>query len=292
MLIGAILARGGTMPQERAERSGAGKPITIAHTAIPKHEYQRLFSSLSQRGLRLNWIDGYDVRGGTYFNAIFHSHEGVPWKAYHGLTEQRLEESQEKNGQYLMAHLESYRDGDDIRYAVIYLHSSWSGWDSLLDAKWDAPWDFGGWTYYTDLSATEHQHRFDELTSLGFVPANVSVTAPSNRRRYSGLYWHRDDGGFELKSALTAQEYQRAYDRNTDAKRGLATLDAYTLDGKPRFSAAWTSAAWEPPAARHGLTRAQFEAENSELRTRGFRPSIITGYAVGSAHRFAALWRR
>ncbi|MGH3909456.1 MAG: peptidoglycan DD-metalloendopeptidase family protein, partial [Pseudonocardiaceae bacterium] len=250
----------------------------IARHGIPEADYQVEFERIAKSGYRPVWVDGYDVDGDTFFNVIFRPADGVAWVARHGLTSSAYQNVFNIFiGQGLrLVHIESYLSGGGVRYAPIFVKSPGPAF-----------------TAYHGASADDHQKSFNDLTSKGWRPVNVSAVSVSGERTYAALYEQKDVGSFFVKSFLTPAEYQTQFDQNTAAGRRLAYLNAYTHSGGPRITAIWQ----QKPAvaalvARHGLTGSQYQAEfDAQLRA-GFLTRAVTGYEEGGGHRFAAYWTK
>jgi hypothetical protein len=99
-------------------------------------------------------------------------------------------------------------------------------------------------------------------------------------------------GSFIARSFLTSCEYQDEYDANKSAGRQLVYLNAYEYDGGVRFTAIWHGAIAGVPAARHGLTGAEYQDQWEHWTGLGFLTRCVTGYDAGANAHFAALWRK
>ncbi len=249
----------------------------IARHGIPASEYQFTFDHITKSGYRPVWVDGFEVNGKNYFNAIFRPADGVAWVARHGLTAaQYQDEFDLRTPQgYRPLQVESYTDGAAIRYAVILV-------------KQAGP----EWVAYHGKSANEHQALFDTLTATGFRPINNSVVAPGGQRSYTSFYEKKFVGSFIAKSFLTSSEYQDAYDANKAAGRQLVYLNAYEYSGGVRYTAIWHSAVAGVPAARHGLTGAEYQDQWEHWTGLDFLTRCVTGYDAGASAHYAALWRK
>jgi hypothetical protein len=250
----------------------------IARHGIPAANYQLEFERIYKSGYRPVWVDGYDVNGDTFFNVIFRPAAGVVWAARHGLTASSYQSTFDtftKQG-FRLVHIESYLSGGDVRYAPIFVKSPGAAF-----------------TAYHGLSAADHQKAFNDLTSKGWRPVNVSPVSVSGARIYAALYEQKDVGSFWVKSFLTPAEYQTEFDANAGAGRHLAYLNAYTHEGAPRISAIWhQKPAVNALVARHGLTGSQYQTEFDTQLSAGFLTRAVTGYEDGGGHRFAAYWTK
>lgn len=248
----------------------------VARHGVPISDYQCLADQAANADYEMVWIDGFDVGGKVYFNVVLQPRSG-PWQAFHGMSaaqhQKRFSEYVGKGYRPML--LESYNSGQGIRYAAIYRKQSGPQYKA-----------------YHGLSAGEHQKRMDDLTASGYRPRNVSVVSSGGQRSYTALYEKEDIGGWQARSALTADEYQKAFEDNAKRGRQLVYLNAYTHDAKPYFSAIWSSKAVGPYKARHGLTSSQYQSEWQGASRGGLTTRAVTGYSAGGSIRYAGIWRK
>lgn len=250
----------------------------IARHGVPASEYQFTFEHITNSGYRLVWIDGYEVNGANFFNAIFRLSDGTPWKALHGLSSAQYQNAFDTLPQgFRPLQVESYTDGNLIRYAVIFV-------------KQIGP----VWTAYHGKTAEEHQNLFNSLTKeQGFRPINTSVVSVGGQRSYTALYEKKNVGSFKAHSFLTPNEYQTKFNENSTAGRQLVYLNAYNHGSNGiRFSAIWHSAVSGSTIAKHGLNSANYQEEWKTATDKGFLTQCVTGYDAGINANFAAFWRK
>lgn len=248
-----------------------------ARHGIPARDYQCVVEQAALAGYAPEWIDGFSVGGDVHYNAIFRPAGNTAWQAFHGLSaaqyQQRFDEFTGKGFRPTL--VESYKHGDDVRYAVIFRK------------------DNGPQTRaYHGLSANEHQQRFDDWTAAGFRPRNIAVSAVNGQPRYTALYEKTDYGQWTAKSRLSADAYQQAVTENDAKGLKLIYLNAYGLDGKVWFSAIWSAKPTGAIKARHGLSAQQYQSEWNSAGRSGFLTRAVTGYAAGNDARYAAIWRK
>lgn len=254
----------------------------VSHHGIPQASYQTIFDRATQAGYRPVWVDGYEVQGQTFFNAIFRPNAGAPaWIARHAMTAAQYQtefNTHTANG-YRLLNLASYMSGSEIRYAAIFVKAAG-----------------GAWTAYHGLTADAHQARFNELSGQGYVPVNVSVVSVNGQRSYAAFYEKKAVGSWLLKSFLTSDEYQQEWNANAAAGRRVAYLSAYNHNGSVRFSALFQQTNIEGNEAttvgRHNLTASGYQSEYDTRLSDGHLTRCVAGYAVGAAANFAAIWRK
>ncbi len=249
----------------------------IARHGIPESKYQFLFNHITKSGYRLAWIDGFNVNGKVYFNAVFRPKNGIKWATFHGLTSAQYQAkfNEYTGAGYRPLQVESYRRGNGIRYAVIFTKQNGAAFKA-----------------YHGRSAQQHQQLFDSLTQQGFRPRNISVVSINGQRSYTALYEKTNIGSFVLKSFMTPAQYQQAFNQNKQAGRQVSYLNAYLHNGQPRFTAIWNSATNGSFKARHGLSSGQYQQQWEDNTQQGFLTRIVTGYEQDNRIRFAAVWRK
>lgn len=248
----------------------------LARHGIPEASYQTEFDRIVSSGYRLVWIDGYDVNGKTFFNAIFRPANGTAWHARHGLSgaQYQAEFTTWTGKGYRLDHIESYLSGGNVCYAPIFVKSSGPAF-----------------TAYHGRSAADHQKLFDDLTKDGWRPVNITAVSPGGNRVYAGLYEKRDAGSFRVKSFLTPAEYQTEFDSNSNAGRKLVYLNAYTHQGGPRIIGIWHEKT-QSALARHGLSSSEYQKEFDTHLGQGMLTRAVTGYEQADSARFAAFWTK
>jgi hypothetical protein len=248
----------------------------VARHGVPARDYQCLFDQAVASGYMLEWIDGFDVNGRVYYNAIFRPSSGAS-AAFHGLTSSQYQQrfNQYKGQGYRPHQVESYNSKTGVRYAVIFRKQSGAAYSA-----------------YHGLDAAAHQAKMNALSQAGYRPRNVSVVSAGGQRRYTALYRKTDIGGWQAKSQLTAAQYQQAFNANAKAGRQLVYVNAYVHGGQPHFSAIWSSKANGPYKARHGLSGSQYQTEWTNTTKAGYLTRDVTGYANGNSARYAAIWRK
>jgi hypothetical protein len=246
----------------------------IARHGLPSDKYQFTFNHIAGSGYRLDWIDGYNLKGKIYFNVVFRPGNGTVWAGYHNLNSSLYQSkfSQLTKSGYRLHQVESYPLGRNILYAAIFV-------------KKKGPAAFA----YHGRSSSQHQKLFNDLTGKGYRPINISVVSINGNRSYAALYEKKNIGSFVARSFLTPAEYQKEF--NANSKKGLKViyLNAYQHKGQSRFTAIWSSAVNGNLKARHGLTSTQYQKEWEKSVKQGFLTRNVTGYGISSL-RFGAVW--
>ena len=249
----------------------------VARHGVKADNYQCLVDQAVSSDYMLVWVDGFNVNGDIYFNAVFRPEKGAKWSAVHNLngSQYQSEVDKRKGLGFRLYHVDSYLAGNQVRYAAIFVKD---GGPAV--------------TAYHGLPAAEHQKKLDQLTAGAWRPKNVSVVSIGGNRFYTALYEAANVGGWEAKSFLTPAEYQNLVEENKQKGRQLVYLNAYEHMGQPRFTAIWNSATKGAFKARHGLTGQAYQNEWESATKSGLFTQLVTGYEDGGGARYAALWRK
>jgi hypothetical protein len=92
----------------------------------------------------------------------------------------------------------------------------------------------------------------------------------------------------------TAAEYQHAFDQALAEGWGLRLIDVcgYAVNGEDHYIATWMAIPGPDWVARHGLSVAEYQQEFDTLVGQGYRLVDVSGYNVGGADRYAAIWEK
>lgn len=258
-------------------------PLTeVARHGIAEKDYQEWFTMITNSGYYPVWVDGYDVAGKTFFNAIFRfNSDYYNIEARHDMTNDGYQQEYDKwvkQKGYRLLQLDNYLDSGKLKLAAIFIKK---------------PGGAIAQPAYHAKTMEQHQVLFDKYTRDGFVPVNVSVVSVGGKLSYAAFYEKRNTGGMVLKSFLTQQEYQNKYDEMKGKKWEQVYINAYHHEGKTRFSAIWYErsgyAAYD--ATRKSSSQAYQQKWQSNTRKK-LLTKCVTGYDEGGKHWFAAHWAR
>lgn len=245
--------------------------VTYGH--IPASCYQLYAETLAGQGLRQMTADGYTVNGRLYFNGVWQPADGTAWASRHNLSSAQLDAelaTREAAG-FKPTHLDSYVVDGVVRYAAVF---------SKVPGQFEA---------FHGLSYAEHQAILDSLTPEGFQPIVVSVVSNDGDREYAVVYQAGVPGSFELRSQVPAADYQALVDKQTDAGRGLRSLQVYWHGGALYFAALFGSQ-MSAPIYSHGIAYDDVSAVFRAHREAGDTTRLITAYAWGGDVYFAGAW--
>jgi len=148
------------------------------------------------------------------------------------------------------------------------------------------------WQARSSLSVTEFQKTFDDLGKQGYRLTWVSAHEANGAVRYEGIWEQKGGPAWEAKANLTATEYQQAFDSYT--KQGYRPLHVwgYTSAGAARFAVIFEKSNGPAWTARHNLNSAQYQQAFNNYAKQGYRLKEVSGYNVGGADFYAAIWEK
>ncbi len=248
----------------------------ISRFLIPQGSYQGEFDYYANLGYRPVWIDGFDVNGSTYFNAIFEQDTSVPWMAFHNMTGASLDNwlSQFTGTSWRPTHIESYYINGSIRYALL---------------AEDSPGPL--WAAYRSASGATHQANFNSLVGQGYHATLTSPLMSGSNVSITALYEKSSVGLWSAYYGMTAAAYQTLFTSEAQAGRYLSYLNVYDDGGMPRFSAIWNSVQPNTWNGQHGLSASALNTQHNNLEAQGLLLRFVTGYAVGTTPYFGGCWK-
>ncbi len=269
----------------KATRTYGVSSYTPGWAEVAKHgvsgaSYQTVFTDITTAGYRPVWVDGFDVNGTAYFNAIFRPTGGKAWVARHGLDSAGYQSEfsywPDPARGYRVTQVDSYLSSGNVRYAVIF-------------TKEASPAQVA----YHGASEATHVANFNSLAQQGYHAVNVSVVDVGGARQVTALFELANVGGWVGLHKIPAAQYQNEYNNQANAGRHLKYLNAYTLGGAVYYSAIWdgvANGASEP--AVHGQTGGQYQTTFNNWTGQGYLTRFVTGVEAGGTAYYAALWSK
>jgi len=236
-----------------------------------------LFGHLANSGFWLESIDGYQLDNQPFLNIVWRPGQGnwLGFSLLDGPGFQRAVDDALRAG-FTPLQVDSMLVGGQPRFNVIF--------------RQNLP---GAWQARHNLTQAQHDELFAQMNAQGFRPISVSVVSVGGQRLYTELYRTVDTGGFELRSAVEASQYQALYETNAAAGRFPSYGNAYLHNGQSFFSVVFTQRPAGARKDRHGLTSAQYQTEYTSALAAGLPTRGVSSFdgATGDP-RFIAFWRQ
>src|SRR6266849_5453530 len=148
------------------------------------------------------------------------------------------------------------------------------------------------WQARSNMAEADFQKTFNDFSKQGLRLTWVSAHEANGVVHYEGIWEQKGGPAWEAKANLTAAEYQQAFDART--KQGYRPLHVwgYTSGGTPRFAVIFEQSSGPAWVARHDLNSAQYQQAFNDFAKQGYRLKVVSGYNVGGADKYAALWEK
>jgi CubicO group peptidase (beta-lactamase class C family) len=239
--------------------------------------HQTAFDDLVKRGYRLVKITSYDAGDTPRYASIWHRQNGNPWRALHGVSEEKYQEAIDSWGNegYRPINLSVVRSGGVTRFSAI--------WEQEAGLPWIAR---------HRLTAVEYQQLFEDLSSQGFRLRCVSPYDNGDGERFACIWDHYAGPRWLARHGLTPQEYQNEFNRQVERGFRLIRSVGYNSGSGPHYATIWEESPGYLWRARHGLPGATYQAEfDAGVRENMFLVDL-SGYWNGGSVAFTTIWEQ
>jgi hypothetical protein len=148
------------------------------------------------------------------------------------------------------------------------------------------------WQARHGIDGETYQATFDTLVGQGFRLTSVAGYSEGRGARFNAVWVQQPGPAWQARHGLTADEYQAAFDALVGQGFRLTCVSGYAENGAARYAAIWEQRDGPEWQARHGLSRADYQATFDAMAGQGLVPVQVCGYRVGVDVRFAAIWER
>jgi hypothetical protein len=97
---------------------------------------------------------------------------------------------------------------------------------------------------------------------------------------------------WKARHGMSAAQYQTEFTTNSQNGYRLTCVNGYTHNGQERYAAIWEKITGPAMATHHGMSAAQYQTKFNEYSQQGYRLTSVSGYGVGAAAKFAAIWEK
>jgi CubicO group peptidase (beta-lactamase class C family) len=144
---------------------------------------------------------------------------------------------------------------------------------------------------YHGITASDHQSRFNDLSSKGFRIISLSVYGNPSNARYAAVWVKTGGPAWQAFHGRNASEYQQFFDE-WKAKGYYPLLISATGSASDAiFAGVFEQGNPGPWKARHGITKGEFESECNSAYANNQILCSVAIYNNGSEPRYAAIWR-
>jgi serine/threonine protein kinase/CubicO group peptidase (beta-lactamase class C family) len=266
----------------RAARAGSGDwfaiegraPVVVAADVAT---FQAWLDRIRGSGYRPSFVNTHDAGDGLRFTAIAtRNHDDSPWEVrLDPATDAFLKTFDDMKSRYALIGIAGYAP-DTVTSRV----SIWSGHHR---SKWYA---------LTGMDLSKYRAQLDSLLSEKLRPSCVSgFAAGSQGFRLDLLAVADGEIPWLARDTLDAGSLQTTLEEGRSRGYRPVCAAAYPEAGAIRFAVVMARDpavhAW---SARPSLTAAQLRRELLTGKARGYLPTILSGYRLGSESRYLAVW--
>lgn len=179
-------------------------------------------------------------------------------------------------------------------YRLTQISGYYSGGQDRFAAIWKKVTNSPAWQAKHGLNATEYQAIFNQLTSQGFRPVQVSVYPSGSTARYAAIFDKPNNTpSWVARHNLNAAKYQEEFDTWTSQGYYPVDIGAATVNGQSVHTVIFEKPANKPAwEARHNLSASQYQAEFDKWANQGYRLKKVCGYEINNQPAYAAIWEK
>ena len=145
------------------------------------------------------------------------------------------------------------------------------------------------------LTSAAYQAVFNSYTQQSYRLLYISGYMCNNVECFAA-YFEKSSGPAQIcRHGMTSSEYQLQFNNATARGYRLVLVNGYAgTSGIDKYVAIWEkpTSSVAPWVARHRLTAAQYQSEFNSWTSKGYRLKHISGYAIGSAAYYAAIFEK
>ncbi|HEY2293616.1 MAG TPA: serine hydrolase [Thermoanaerobaculia bacterium] len=245
-----------------------------ARHGLTPAQYQSTFDGLVKQGYRLKCVSGY-ISGGERYAALWVKEPGPAWQARSGLSAadyQKTSDDLAKQG-YRPTWVSAHEAGPALHFEGI--------WEKQSGPAWEAR---------HNLTADQYQQTFDSLTKQGYRPIQVSGYASGGSARYAAIFEKSSGPAWQARHAMTAAQFQKAFDDLTQQGYRLKDVSGYNLGGTDLYAAIWEKQGGPWWQARNGIPDAWYQNVADNYYYQGYTPLLITAFTSGGQGRMNGIW--
>lgn len=143
---------------------------------------------------------------------------------------------------------------------------------------------------YHGVTSAQHQANFNNYSGSGFRMISLSVYGSTSSPRYAAVWTKEAGPAFVAAHGINPQGYQNFF--NTWAAKGYVPriVSATGSGSSAVFATVFEKVKFPAMIARHGLTKTQFDAQNTDAKAKNLILHTCAAYGTSSDRRYAGVW--
>jgi CubicO group peptidase (beta-lactamase class C family) len=247
----------------------------VARHAMTPAQYQTEFDNWSSKGYRVTSLCGYTKGGQEFYAAIWNKVSGPAWAAKHGLSAAAYQTAftEMSNNGYRLKTISGYGVGNQAKFAAV--------WDKSSG---------GAWTAKHNMTAAQYQQAFNENSANGYSLQYLSGYVVSGVEYFAAIWEKKSGGAMIVKHNMTAAQYQKAFNDNTNQGYTLKLVSGYEKNGTDLFAAIWEKTNEPLWASRHAIPSMNYQHVFDNMYYQGYVPVYLSAYAADGADKYNVIW--
>jgi CubicO group peptidase (beta-lactamase class C family) len=146
------------------------------------------------------------------------------------------------------------------------------------------------WVGMHRVPGSDYQAQFDQLTSQGYRPVDISGYEMNGGDAYAAIFEQSQVNGWSAHHGVPGADYQALFEQN--AANGLrpVRVSGYTVGGSDYFASIWIGADGQGWSAIHGADNAGYQQAFNDATANGMRLADVSGYEWNGSDYYAAVF--
>jgi hypothetical protein len=197
------------------------------------------------------------------------------WVARHGMNSAQYQAAFDQFGAqgYRLVLVDGYALGGSANFAAIW-------------RKVGGP----AWVAHHNMTAAGFQQTFDQLGAQNYRLTRVSGYAPLGAPLYAAIWEQFPSPAWIARSGLSGAQYQQAFNQLTSQGYRATWVNGFAVGADVQYAAIFEKSDGRTWQARHGMTSADYQAAFDQAAAQGYVLRHVSGYSMGGAPAFAAIW--
>lgn len=198
-------------------------PAYVTHHGMSAADYQQKFTTYTQQGYRLTWVDGCGLNGAAYYSAIWEKNNAIQI-ARHGMSAAQYQQeynTQNQNG-YRIKQVEGFGVGNAIQFVAFWEKTT----GPALIAR-------------HNLTAAQYQQEFNTNTQNGYRPTHVSGYNQGATDYYACIFEKVGGPAWSARHRMDSKNYQAEFDNHFYQGYYPVLVNGYSDGASARFTAIW-----------------------------------------------------